>query len=188
MVNAKRGDKSLVIDILSQAFMENKSVNYVVKQDSKREDRIKDLMAYSFNLCYSFGNVFLSDDKNACALVIFPDQKRTTAKSILWDVTLITGCIGLSGIAKALSREKKIKVLQPKETLYYLWFIGVSPEAQNRGIGSALLKEIVHDADRSDRTLCLETSTKKNIPWYQKFGFTIYNELDLGYKLYFLKK
>jgi hypothetical protein len=24
--------------------------------------------------------------------------------------------------------------------------------------------------------------------WYKKFGFKIYNELDLGYKLFFLKK
>lgn len=188
MVKAKRGDKNLVVDILAQAFRENKSVNYIVKQDSKREVRIKNLMTYSFDLCYAFGNVFLSVDKNACALVLFPDRKRTTAKSILWDMKLITNCIGVSGIAKAMSREKKIKELQFKGPLYYLWFIGVKPEEQNWGVGSTLLKEIVHDAERSGRTICLETSTEKNIPWYQKLGFTIYNELDLGYKLYFLKK
>lgn len=34
----------------------------------------------------------------------------------------------------------------------------------------------------------LETSMPENLPWYERFGFRIYDRLELGYTLYFLKK
>jgi hypothetical protein len=188
MIKATYSEKELVIDILSKSFDTNKSVNYIVKQDAKRLRRIRALMDYSFEVCYSFGEVFFSDDKKSCALVLFPDHKRTTFKSILLDIKLIFSCVGISNIFKALSRESKIKKLQPKETMYYLWFIGVKPEYQHTGIGMKLLDEIIYHSDSMERPIYLETSTDSNLPWYKKFGFEIYNELDLGYKLFFLKR
>jgi hypothetical protein len=188
MIGATYSHKNTIVEILASSFDNNKTVNYIIKQDKRREQRIRQLMSYSFDVCNCFGRVLLSENKKACALVVFPDEKHTTLRSTLWDIRLITNCIGFAGINKAMAREKKIKSLQPKEPLYYLWFIGVSPEEQNKGIGGALLTEIIRDAEQENRTVCLETSTEKNIPWYQKFGFTIYNELDIGYRLFFLKR
>lgn len=188
MVKAKQTDKNLVADILTKSFENNQSVNYIAKQDEKRLTRIRSLMDYSFEVCYSFGDVFLSDDRKACALVLYPDKKKTTFKSILLDIKLILSCIGVENIKKALSRESKIKQLQPKELMYYLWFIGVDPEHQNEGIGSGLLKDIIEDSKHKERPVYLETSTLKNLPWYKKLGFQIYNELDLSYRLFFLKR
>jgi ribosomal protein S18 acetylase RimI-like enzyme len=188
MIKANQNDKQLIIDILTKSFESNQSVNYIAKQDEKRLKRIGALMNYSFEVCHLFGDVFLSDDKKACALVLYPDKKKTTYKSILLDVKLILSCMGIENIKKALSRESKIKQLQPKELMYYLWFIGVNPEYQNEGIGSVLLSEIIEDSEDKKRPIYLETSTLKNLPWYQKFGFQIYNELDLSYKLFFLRR
>jgi ribosomal protein S18 acetylase RimI-like enzyme len=111
-----------------------------------------------------FGDVFLSNDKKACALVLYPDKKKTTLKSILLDIKLILSCIGVENIKKALTRESKIKQLQPKELMYYLWFIGVDTEHQNEGIGSTLLEEIINDSKNKKRPIYLETSTLKNLP------------------------
>lgn len=188
MVKAKYEDKQLVTNILSASFNDNKSVNYIVKQDSKREQRLRSLMEYSFDVCHLFGEVFLSDDKKGCALILLPDKKKSNLKSIWLDLKLIFTCTGLANVTKAMDREAKIKKLQPKELLYYLWFIGVNPEDQNKGIGSVLLAEVINEGISKQRTICLETSTLKNLPWYEKFGFKIYNELDLSYKLFFLKK
>ena len=188
MKNADYKDKNLVIDILTKSFETNQSVNYIAKQGRKRLKRIRALMDYSFEVCYMFGDVFLSDDRKACALILYPDKKKTTLKSILLDIKLIFSCIGVENIKKALVRESKIKQLQPKTTMYYLWFIGVDPEHQNEGIGSVLLDEIINDSKNKQRPIYLETSTLKNLPWYKKYGFQIYNELELSYKLFFLKR
>lgn len=188
MKKAHHDKKSLVVSVLTKSFDANQSVNYIVKQDAKRINRISALMDYSFEVCYLFGEVFLSDDEKGCALLMYPDKKKTTLKSILFDVKLIVSAVGFKNIKKTLSRESTITKIHPKELKYYLWFIGVDPEYQNEGVGSVLLNEIIQDSEHKKRPLYLETSTLKNLPWYNKFGFQIYHELDLSYKLFFLKR
>jgi ribosomal protein S18 acetylase RimI-like enzyme len=188
MKKATRLDKALVIDILTNTFESNQSVNYIVKQDKDRIKRIKSLMEYSFKVCNQFGEIYLSENKEACALILYPDQKRTTLSSILLDVKLIFSSVGLSNIKKAITRDSKIKEKQPNGLMYYIWFIGVDPAHQNTGIGTRLLNEVIDDSIQKKRAIYLETSTLKNLPWYQKFGFHVYDELDLSYKLFFLKK
>ncbi|MGY4383924.1 hypothetical protein ACVWYN_000950 [Pedobacter sp. UYP24] len=188
MIRATSEDKYLVVNILTESFGDNQSVSFIIKHDEKRRQRVKVLMDYSYELCHSFGEVYLSNDKKACALVLYPDKKRTTLKSTLLDIKLIFSCIGIENIGKALSRERKIKHRQHQGPMYYLWFIGVNPRYQNTGIGKKLLDEIIKDSNAMKRPIYLETSTVTNLPWYKKFGFEIYNELDLGYKLFSLKR
>lgn len=188
MIEAGHNDKKRILDILTNSFDDNKSVNYIIKQDAKRKQRIRRLMEYSFEVCYLFGKVILSDDKKGCALILLPDKKKTTLKTVQLDLKLIFSCIGLGNVKKVMEREGRIKKLQLNDRMYYLWFIGVVPEQQGAGTGTALLNEIIRQSEYDNRIICLETSTLKNIPWYQKFGFTIYNELNLGYRLFFLKR
>ena len=188
MKKAAYGDKILGKNILSKSFDKNQSVNYIAQQDELREERIAALMDYSFEICYNYGNVYLSDDNKACALVLYPDRKKTTFKSVLEDIKLLLNCIGLSNIGKAMKREAAIKKIQPNTPMYYLWFIGVDPESQGTGIGSRLMNEVIEDSRAQSRPIFLETSTERNLPWYKKFGFDIYSDLDLTYKLYFLKR
>lgn len=188
MLRANHSDRERIVDILSSSFDDNKSVNYIIKQDSRRPERLKKLMEYSFDYCRLFGDVFLTEDKKGCALIIKPDEKKTSLKSILLDVRLALSVVGIGNVKKAMARESAIKEIHPDGKLYYLWFIGVDPSEQNKGIGSKLLGEVINRAQAQNRTICLETSTLKNIPWYEKFGFTIYKELDFGYKLYCMKR
>src|SRR5882724_5942196 len=100
MRRATATQKALIIDILSKSFLENKSVNYVVKQDHKKEHRIRGLMDYSFNICNSYGDVWISDDAQACALILFSDKKRASLNTILWDIKLAFSVIGLDRVGK----------------------------------------------------------------------------------------
>jgi ribosomal protein S18 acetylase RimI-like enzyme len=145
-------------------------------------------MGYSFDVCSMCGDVLITDDNKACALIVYPEKKRTTLKSILLDIGFVFNCIGISNISKAMKREAAIKKQHPAGKLAYLWFIGVKPNEQGNGYGSKLLKEIITKSKDDGRIICLETSTEKNIPWYRKHGFEIYNEMDFGYKLYCMMK
>jgi hypothetical protein len=71
-------DKIRVVDILTRSFIDNLSVNYIISQDRSRIKRIRALMDYSYEICSSFGKVLLSDDKRACALILYPHQKKFT--------------------------------------------------------------------------------------------------------------
>jgi hypothetical protein len=103
MKKAEYHHKALIVDILTKSFITNQSVNYIIKQDKKKLKRIRALMDYSFKTCNLFGDVWLTDDKKACALLLYPDKKRTTFKSIFLDVHLILCAVGFRGIKKLLN-------------------------------------------------------------------------------------
>ena len=185
---AKLNAMQLVIDILSKSFDNNSSINYVIKRDRYRHKRLLDLIEYSFNLCNSFGKVWISKDQCGCALVLHPDKKTLSIKTLIWDIKLATTAIGMSRVIKILNRESKIKNFHPKEPFCYLWFIGVYPKHQKKGIGSQLLEEIIAESQINGRDIYLETSVPSNIPWYQKFGFEIYHTIEFTYTLYLMRR
>jgi GNAT superfamily N-acetyltransferase len=187
MIKASKNDKRHIVEILSNSFYDNHSVNYIIAHRRSKKEIIA-LMDYSFEKCLLYGNVYLSDDKNACALIIYPQKKHFSIKATWLDIKLIFKSIGLLRIFKALNRESAIKTLQPKVDMSYLWFIGVLPSAQHTGIGSKLLTEIIEEADSKELPIYLETSALRNLPWYERFGFMVYNRLELSYTLFFLKR
>ncbi|SDF26793.1 Acetyltransferase (GNAT) family protein [Mucilaginibacter pineti] len=188
MFKAVYSDKQHVVFLLTQAFKDNRSVNYVIGHNKYTTIRLYALMEYSFDMCFNFGEVYLSDNRAACALLLPPKSKRTNLCSVWLDIKLIFHAIGIGRIGIALKRESAIKELQYKGDIQYLWFIGVDPAHQHKGLGTILLNEILAKSDQEGRPVCLETSTLKNLPWYENFGFEIYGKLDLGYELYFLKR
>ncbi|SDE66955.1 Acetyltransferase (GNAT) family protein [Mucilaginibacter pineti] len=180
-------DKPIVSEILVKSFRENLSVNYITG-GSANQKRIRSLMNYAFEVCFLFGEVLVSEDAQACALLVNPKRKKTTFKSLLLDLGLVWNCIGFSKALAVMKREKRIHQLQVSGRVAYLWFIGVEPGAQHQGIGSRLLDEVIACCEKQNRMVILETSTLKNIPWYEKFGFRVYGQLDFGYRLFFMKR
>ncbi|MFN5983683.1 MAG: GNAT family N-acetyltransferase [Fluviicola sp.] len=173
-----------MIEILTTAFQNNKSVNFIVKQDKKREQRLRLLIEYSIFYGKSFGELRLNEDKTACAIIVDSEKKKTTIRSIIWDLRLIFGCVGITNVSKILRREKAIQAQLPKVPFLHLWYIGVNPSTQGSGEGSKLLLEILETAKKQNKVLQLETSTPRNFPFYEKRGF---NELaritEFGYEM-----
>ncbi|WP_158856387.1 GNAT family N-acetyltransferase [Lunatibacter salilacus] len=185
MRKATQKDRSKIVDILLKSFRKNKSVNYIA---GEKEKKIRYLMEYSFDSCMDTGEVFISDDGYACAMIQFQDRKKFTLKSTYLDIKLILKTIGIGNIPKALGRESFIKKHYPNEPFTYLWFVGVSPERQGNGSGSKMLKHVLDYSERLNRPVYLETSTESNLPWYQKHGLEIYTVSDrFGFPFYFLK-
>lgn len=187
MTKLLKREKEGIVQVLALAFEHNLSVNYMVRQDQMRFQRLTYLMAYALKVSSAYGKVLVSADGSACALVMLPDKKKVSMKMLFWDLKLIVNVIGMDQLVKILKRESLIKQSHPMMEMYYLWFIGVHPLAQHRGMGTELLKALIADARTMKRPIFLETSVLKNVPWYEKFGFRIYHEINLGYKLYFMK-
>lgn len=173
-------DKARVLDILCAAFDANKSVNFIAGPGEGREKRIRTLMDYSFEICRRFGQVHLSDDRSTCALILYPDRKRPSIAALRLDLKLVFQCIGLRRLTKSLRRESIIKRRHPKTPFTYLWFIGVDPGHQRKGSGEHMLQRILSESREPDRPVYLETSTMRNLPWYQRAGFEIYHEEDFA--------
>jgi GNAT superfamily N-acetyltransferase len=69
--------------------------------------------------------------------------------------------------------------LDPEEPHVHLGPIGVAPEAQGEGIGSALMNRYIDHIKRQRSAGYLETDRPKNVEFYKKFGFTVRHEEQL---------
>jgi ribosomal protein S18 acetylase RimI-like enzyme len=68
----------------------------------------------------------------------------------------------------------------PSEAHWYLPLIGVDPFHQGKGYGSALMQHALIPCDE-DRTLAyLESTTRRNIPLYERYGFELLGTIQVG--------
>jgi ribosomal protein S18 acetylase RimI-like enzyme len=58
----------------------------------------------------------------------------------------------------------------------YLWFLGVAPSAQGRGVGSALLRAANTRLDAEGLPAYLETGTTRNVALYRRHGYEVISE------------
>ncbi|HXV79761.1 MAG TPA: GNAT family N-acetyltransferase [Candidatus Binatia bacterium] len=69
--------------------------------------------------------------------------------------------------------------LDPEEPHIHLGPIGVAPNAQGRGIGTALMHRYVEHLKREQRAGYLETDRPENVEFYKRFGFVVQREEQL---------
>jgi ribosomal protein S18 acetylase RimI-like enzyme len=104
-----------------------------------------------------------TDDDLACLRF---DEARAVLGSGLWD---LCGALINAGAAPA---EAALHEAVP-EPHWYLDALGVTPERQGQGIGSALLRAAIAYADADGLPLVLLTCQPRNVVLYQRHGFEV---------------
>jgi GNAT superfamily N-acetyltransferase len=62
---------------------------------------------------------------------------------------------------------------------FYLSALGVEPDHQGEGIGTALTRPVLDRCDREGIPAYLETATGRNVLLYERLGFKVVEELTL---------
>jgi GNAT superfamily N-acetyltransferase len=184
MITAQKKDKPLVVDLLVQCFCDSKNIHYIIEKDNVGKRHLKVLMSYAFDHCMNFGEIFLSEDRQACALVLYPEKKILSIETLWQQLSLVVKSSGAQYFKRISARQKVIRQIHPHDLKFHLWFMGVKPDMQGKGTGSRILKELIAASKQQQRIFCLETPDSRHIPWLHKHGFGIYRQLDLGHLLY----
>jgi GNAT superfamily N-acetyltransferase len=69
--------------------------------------------------------------------------------------------------------------LDPEKPHVHLGPIGVAPELQGRGVGTALMNQYIEYLKQEQSAGYLETDRRENVDFYQKFGFVVQHEEQL---------
>jgi GNAT superfamily N-acetyltransferase len=69
--------------------------------------------------------------------------------------------------------------LDPGEPHVHLGPIGVAPDMQGRGVGTALMRRYVEHLEQQNSAGYLETDRAENVEFYKKFGFAVRHEETL---------
>jgi GNAT superfamily N-acetyltransferase len=79
-----------------------------------------------------------------------------------------------------LATFEKMGQSHPREPHWYLPQIGVDPNAQGKGIGADLMRHALARCDQEGALAYLEASKPENIPFYQRHGFEVIGEIQVG--------
>jgi hypothetical protein len=74
---------------------------------------------------------------------------------------------------------RALDALHPREPHWYLATLGVDPDAQGEGIGSALASSFLKWADRDASPAYLETDRPENVPFYERRGFRVEHVVEV---------
>lgn len=75
--------------------------------------------------------------------------------------------------------QELMKRLHPEEPHWYLAVLGSDPSVRGKGFGQVLMQSRLERVDAEHAPAYLESSKSENIPYYQRFGFEVTDEIVL---------
>jgi GNAT superfamily N-acetyltransferase len=82
-----------------------------------------------------------------------------------------------SASSRGLQLSRVVARSHPRVPHWYLGILGTSPDHQGRGVGSSVLAPILERCDADGVPAYLESSKRRNIPFYERHGFSVTGEL-----------
>ncbi len=80
---------------------------------------------------------------------------------------------GIGTAVRYALADRLLKQLHPSDPHWYLFVLGVEPEEQGRGVGSALLRTLTERADHERVGCYLETDKASSVRLYERHGFRV---------------
>lgn len=171
--------------VLTDAFADEDGLNYWLKQGAVKE-RARRLFfnAAVRDVVHAERRLDVAEADGAlagAAIWLKPGDKAFDLPLLreLMLTPLLFRVAGFEGMGKATALGRQLNALHPRMPHAHLVFLGVSPAAQGRGVGSAMLKHAFAPLDASGTHAYLEASTERNVALYERHGFAVTNELKL---------
>jgi GNAT superfamily N-acetyltransferase len=126
---------------------------------------------------FDHGTAFYLADYSAAALWLPPNVTSDT-EALLEIFGSLAWPPAKSADLGAMAEQ--IGAYHPHDPHWYLAFIGADAAYQGKGLGSILMKHALALCDRDRLPAYLESSTPKNVPFYERFGFEAIGRVQAG--------
>lgn len=170
--------------VLSRAFARDPFYTYLVGEASERGQRLRD--GWTGILRFTSDNLsttYTTADHAGVALWHPPGYHGAgfiDSLRLLPSVSRLAGGFRrlrqISKAIEALEERRRQHVPMPH---FYLSALGVEPERQGEGVGTALMRPVLDRADREQHPAYLETATGRHVLLYERQGFAVVEELTL---------
>lgn len=167
-----------VVAALARAFFDDPVTKWYFPDDSRRLRQHERLLAFiGEKVWFEHDLTYTTDGGIGAAVWIPPDHWRVGIPEQLRMTPGLMSRIGLRDFPRALRGFNLMESHHPHEPPhYYLPEIGVVPEWQGKGIGTALLRPMLERCDREGVPAYLEATSARNRACYERNGFEVTGE------------
>jgi ribosomal protein S18 acetylase RimI-like enzyme len=177
---ATGADVPAIVRTLTRAFHDDPVMSFIFPDASKRPAILEAFFDVSARRVYlGKGETYVCEDGSAAALWAPPGK---------WKVSTLE--IGRNGprFARVMGRRlvfglRAMNMVERKHPHdpphYYLAILGTDPDHQGRGLGSALLDDLLTRADGEGVPSYLEASSERNRELYRRHGFEVVQEVPI---------
>jgi GNAT superfamily N-acetyltransferase len=181
---ATRGEIGELAGVLSRAFARDPFYTYLAGEAPERAQRMRDgwtgILRFTSD---GLSTTYTTDDRAGVALWHPPGY---AGAGFIGSLRLLPSVSRLAGGLRRLREiSRAIDALEERRRHYvpmphfYLSALGVAPERQGEGIGTALMQPVLERADREQLAAYLETATARNVLLYERQRFAVVEELTL---------
>ena len=171
------GDLARVAGMLARAFQDDPEMVYALPDASERARVLPWLIGTNVRYGHQFGEVYATIAGEGAAIWLPPGATTFTAGRMLragmFAAPLRLRWSALRRLAAMGGRAARMHQRYAPRAHWYLAQIGVEPESQGQGAGSALLRAMLSRIDGAARTCYLETSKAANVDFYSHHGFAV---------------
>jgi ribosomal protein S18 acetylase RimI-like enzyme len=163
---------------LARAFYGDAVWKWFMPDDATRARRLERMFATFARRVYLHhgSDCYTTNAYDGAALWATPGHEHMSARDIFRILPGWTKAIGWRELLRAKRGVDSLDKVHPHERHYYLPFVGVAPESQGKGLGTALMKPVLEMCDRERVPAYLEATSVGSQRCYQRVGFETRSE------------
>jgi GNAT superfamily N-acetyltransferase len=123
--------------------------------------------------------VFMDEDGIGVAIWKAPNKWKMANGDMLRALPSMLRSFGTKA-TRMMGAFNAIEKVHPKEEHYYLEALGTRQDMQSKGVGSAVIRDMLDRCDREGVPAYLESSNVRNVPFYARHGFEATGEIVVG--------
>ena len=165
--------------VLAEAFFDDPMFGWLIPNDTKRSARLRHYFGIELrHLALPRGRVWTTEDLAGAMLSLPPGRWRVPPHTTLLHGSAFGVRVAKAARVGAAMEWRHSRLL--REPHYYVRDIGVRPDAQGRGLGSALMRPTLDRCDKEGVPAYIEASNERSAALYERLGFRHIKELRVG--------
>ncbi|WP_183095274.1 GNAT family N-acetyltransferase [Nocardioides stalactiti] len=173
--HALRHDLPAVVETWVEAFSADPFFRWIAPEDDTYGGFATDWLGLIAGLCFERGHTYLCDE--AAVAWVPPDLSLIGPDDVATAQGILATYAGEERAGEALAVIMAARGHVLEEPHWSLQYIGVRGAAQSAGLGVAVAKIGLATVDRDGVPCALTSTNAKNVPFYQRLGFSVTAEI-----------
>jgi GNAT superfamily N-acetyltransferase len=177
---ASHDDVPQLADALARAFESDPGFSHLLPEPEGRADRLRLFFKTELEaIGIPSGLAWTTEELIGGAIWLPPDAWRVPISTTMRETGPMLRVFGRR-LPLALRSRLRMERKHPRRPSHtYLAVMGVAPEWQGKGLGTALMRPGLESLDADGRAAYLEASTPRSRELYRRNGFEVTGEFDL---------